>query len=202
MASNYTENYGLCQWEATDQVLRTDFNGDNAKLETALSNLEARVALLDRAVPNLAFYIGQLSLQDLVERNQYLAQKSMLYEAFRFPSVFSLTGGAQIINNVLTVSGMGTTGTATTQDTTIYSSNWTVARMWMHGQGGSVKVYLNGEEMEWVTNSFSPEVSGETVFEREYVWRGTGIGSAQIKLALDCSNSATMSIYDYCIVFF
>ena len=22
MASNYTENYGLCQWEATDHVLR------------------------------------------------------------------------------------------------------------------------------------------------------------------------------------
>lgn len=38
MASNYTENYGLCQWEATDAVLRTDFNGDNAKLEEVLSD--------------------------------------------------------------------------------------------------------------------------------------------------------------------
>lgn len=36
MASNYTENYGLCQWEATDQVLRTDFNEDNAKIDAAL----------------------------------------------------------------------------------------------------------------------------------------------------------------------
>lgn len=40
MASNYTEQYKLCQWEATDQVLRTDFNEDNAKLEAALANLE------------------------------------------------------------------------------------------------------------------------------------------------------------------
>lgn len=36
MASNYTENYGLCQWEATDQVLRTEFNEDNAKVDEAL----------------------------------------------------------------------------------------------------------------------------------------------------------------------
>ena len=36
MASNYTENYSLCQWEATDAVLRTDFNEDNQKIDTAL----------------------------------------------------------------------------------------------------------------------------------------------------------------------
>lgn len=39
MASNYTENYGLCQWEATDGVLRTDFNEDNTKIDTALKGL-------------------------------------------------------------------------------------------------------------------------------------------------------------------
>ena len=37
MASNYTEHYDLCQWEATDQVQRTDFNADNAKLDTLLT---------------------------------------------------------------------------------------------------------------------------------------------------------------------
>ena len=36
MASNYTENFGLCQWEATDQVLRTDFNEVNQKIDRAL----------------------------------------------------------------------------------------------------------------------------------------------------------------------
>lgn len=43
MASNYTEHYGLCQWEATDQVLRTEFNEDNAKVEAALGSLEQTV---------------------------------------------------------------------------------------------------------------------------------------------------------------
>lgn len=39
MASNYTGNYNLCQWEATDAVLRTDFNEDNAKVDAALGTL-------------------------------------------------------------------------------------------------------------------------------------------------------------------
>ena len=37
MASNYTEHYGLCQWEATDGVLRTEFNEDNRKVDEALN---------------------------------------------------------------------------------------------------------------------------------------------------------------------
>lgn len=38
MASNYTEHYGLCQWEATDPVLREEFNQDNVKIEAALES--------------------------------------------------------------------------------------------------------------------------------------------------------------------
>ncbi len=39
MATNYTTNYQLNQWEPTDQVLRTDFNADNAKIDAALKGL-------------------------------------------------------------------------------------------------------------------------------------------------------------------
>lgn len=46
MASNYTENYGLCQWEATDQVLRTEFNEDNAKVDAALQGLTETVGTI------------------------------------------------------------------------------------------------------------------------------------------------------------
>ena len=38
MATNQTTNYQLNQWEPTDQVLRTDFNADNAKIDIALAN--------------------------------------------------------------------------------------------------------------------------------------------------------------------
>ena len=45
MAANQTTNYQLNQWEATDQVLRTDFNADNDKIDAALA-AKAEVASL------------------------------------------------------------------------------------------------------------------------------------------------------------
>ena len=41
MASNQTSNFQLSQWEANDEVLRADFNGDNLKIDTALTALKA-----------------------------------------------------------------------------------------------------------------------------------------------------------------
>ena len=48
MASNYTTNYQLNQWEAGDQVLRTEFNQDNQKIDTALAGLAAALILAFR----------------------------------------------------------------------------------------------------------------------------------------------------------
>ena len=39
MATNYTTNYDLCQWEPTDAVQRVEFNQDNAKVDAALNSL-------------------------------------------------------------------------------------------------------------------------------------------------------------------
>ena len=44
MATNQTANYDLNQWLSTDQVLRTDFNADNAKLDAALADLAEEVS--------------------------------------------------------------------------------------------------------------------------------------------------------------
>ena len=45
MASSYTTNYQLNQWEAGDKVLREEFNQDNAKIDAALkTNADAIAA--------------------------------------------------------------------------------------------------------------------------------------------------------------
>ena len=44
MASNHTEHFSLNQWLPDDQVLRTDFNEDNAKIDSALKDLAAAQA--------------------------------------------------------------------------------------------------------------------------------------------------------------
>ena len=43
MATNYTTNYQLNQWEPADAVQRVEFNADNAKLDTALKYLSDQV---------------------------------------------------------------------------------------------------------------------------------------------------------------
>lgn len=60
MASNYTEHLGLCQWEATDQVLRTDFNEDNAKIDEVLGELSKTVAQHSTAVDQCTAAIPKL----------------------------------------------------------------------------------------------------------------------------------------------
>jgi len=67
MASNYTSNYLLSQWEGEDQFSRLDFNEDNAKIDAALkgladgkagvsslSSLAARVAALEAGIAKKA----------------------------------------------------------------------------------------------------------------------------------------------------
>ena len=44
MATNQTANYDLNQWLSTDQVQRTDFNADNAKLDAVLAGLADEVS--------------------------------------------------------------------------------------------------------------------------------------------------------------
>ena len=60
MASNYTSNYGLCQWEATDQVLRTEFNEDNAKMDAVLDTLEQAVTQQGAELESQATAIAKL----------------------------------------------------------------------------------------------------------------------------------------------
>lgn len=57
----YTEHYGLHQWAATDNFLRTDFNADHLLIDTALNGLETGKA-------EMAFgtYIGDGSLMEYV----------------------------------------------------------------------------------------------------------------------------------------
>ena len=43
MSTNHTPNYSLCQWEAEDKVLRTEFNADNAKIDAAIKAVDRRV---------------------------------------------------------------------------------------------------------------------------------------------------------------
>lgn len=54
MSTNHTPNYNLCQWEDADQVLRSDFNQDNAKIDAALKGI-GQIHTFERAYHSNAY---------------------------------------------------------------------------------------------------------------------------------------------------
>ena len=70
MASNYTTNYGLCQWEAGDNFVHSEFNQDNAKIDAALKALEdgkAEQSALSTLTTTVAGKAAQADLDALSE---------------------------------------------------------------------------------------------------------------------------------------
>lgn len=92
--AQYTEHFGLHQWESTDPFLRTDFNTDFSRLDTVLDRLRGN------GEAN-AYDIYNLMLQNHYEGKYTGYKKGLLFSAFRedeaagalrAPQVF-LTGG-------------------------------------------------------------------------------------------------------------
>ena len=92
--AQYTEHFGLHQWESTDPFLRTDFNTDFSRLDTVLDRLRGN------GEAN-AYDIYNLMLQNHYEGKYTGYKKGLLFSAFRedeaagalrAPEVF-LTGG-------------------------------------------------------------------------------------------------------------
>ena len=94
MASNYTENYGLCQWEATDQVLREKFNQDNAKVDETLKTLADKDITLERAVAAVAAAAGncQMELITYTGTGSYGGSTPTRIQFNQIPDVFFVTG--------------------------------------------------------------------------------------------------------------
>lgn len=111
MASNYTTNYNLCQWQPTDQVQRTDFNADNAKLDAALAglagqlsgkadhtgleDLEQEVESLSASVPKIVTgsYSGTTASEQTI--NLGFTPKAVLVCSSQGKMSFTYTGSAE-----------------------------------------------------------------------------------------------------------
>ena len=201
MASNYTTNYQLNQWEPTDPVLRTDFNADNAKIETALASLEARVSVLSRVVPDLAYYLGHLGVLSILKWDENLPQWSMVCDAFQKPGYYDVTGQAVVQNGVLTVDGVGT---ATSLNYRLTRSDWKQARVWVRSSGtGIINVYLNGNLMTADISDLNVPPSREDMaLDQLYLWDGAGTGSAEIKLDLNSNGGEPLVVYDFRLICF
>ena len=69
-----TTNYQLSQWDASDRILREDFNADNAKLDAAVANLS------DNLTETAAQLRGENVRVKLLDKSLATAASSMLID--------------------------------------------------------------------------------------------------------------------------
>lgn len=99
MASNYTRNYGLCQWEATDQVRREEFNQDNTKMDETLKTLADKDIALESAVAAVEAAAGncQMELFTYTGTGSYGGNGPTKIRFNQIPDVFFVTGDLTLV---------------------------------------------------------------------------------------------------------
>ena len=122
MATNYTTNYQLNQWEPIDQVLRTDFNADNAKLDAALKSLSDQV--IQKADASTVSALSQ-AVAAKAEQSALTEEISARTQA---DAVLAQKAGMQLIQQVQLVETNGYVNQPLSIDWDQWGSIWLVLR--------------------------------------------------------------------------
>ena len=95
--AEFTPNYGLHQWQPADKFLRTDFNTDFSKLDTALKQAEQRAGKALDALEPVSYNVYNLMLQNQYEGHYTGYKKALLFDGFVDGSgVAQLSGGLAV----------------------------------------------------------------------------------------------------------
>ncbi len=83
---NRTTKYKLCQFEASDQVQRTDFNEDNAKIDAALSGHDSSLGSLSSKITSLTSTVNGKASQSALNtlKNQVAKLGNCRIEALTY----------------------------------------------------------------------------------------------------------------------
>ena len=82
MASNYTANYGLCQWAPENAFLREEFNQDNEKIDAAVAAAAAQAGRALAGLEDQSYNIYNLILQNYYDGKYTGYKKALLYDGF------------------------------------------------------------------------------------------------------------------------
>lgn len=82
MASGYTANYGLCQWQPGDKFLREEFNGDNQRMDTVMRRTEDLAERMGHDLYNLL-------LQAHYEDKESGWKKALVFDDFQDDSLIA-----------------------------------------------------------------------------------------------------------------
>ena len=94
-----TPNYGLHQWEPTDQFLRTDFNQDLSAIDTALAQVKQRAEYALSALEPVSYNIYNLMLQNDYEGKYTGYKKALIFDGFTDESGIAEKSASIIVRN-------------------------------------------------------------------------------------------------------
>ena len=147
---NYTQNYQLNQWEASDRVLREDFNRDNRKIDAALTAVPP-VKLLDLVTKNPQKQVD-ISLTEF-SPEPYAALK--LY-------ICAKVSNLQVrVNNYTSYCGSSSASGAEGQTNVLITSAGASRPAWMHGE--LTLLFSPGEGNNQLVSAFLLSGNGEKV---------------------------------------
>ena len=82
MASGYTANYGLCQWQPEDKFLRKEFNQDNEKIDAAVAAASSQASKALSGLEDQSYNIYNLILQNDYAGKYTGWKKALLFDGF------------------------------------------------------------------------------------------------------------------------
>ena len=134
MSTNHTTNYNLNQWEATDKVLRTEFNEDNAKIDAALKSHDVELAGLEAQNTAIEAALAAKG-NSLVYTTTYVGtggsgqSNPVTISLPAKPDMLIVTAGEHVM---------------------FYAGGSSTGRVWYSGGGGGyVNVSWNGSQISW-----------------------------------------------------
>ena len=211
MASNYTEHYGLCQWEAGDPFIRTDFNQDNQKIDAALAGhdgaleaAEQQITDHDTIFSNLAYLIFWQIAKDYDTFKELGCQQVVFVDTFDTANhVASLTGGdLRVASGLLVMNTPSTTATMTTVPIGPASASWTRVKIWLRcTPGPQYTLALNGTALPNTASWPATALNGSSCTELQFEADLSGSGPVVLTFGMTTGLGQMARVYEYGVLF-
>ena len=206
-----TEHYQLNQWDPSDQVRRTDFNEDNAKIEAALAGQAAELAQAEQrgvehynAFSNLAHHIFLQAAKDYETLKELGSRQVIFLDTFDTEDyVASMTGEMQVFAGTLFLSNTAAPATMTTVPIDLTDITWSRVMVWVRCDAGaeyvlSVNEGVMAQTASWPGESFSGAKCTEVQFEADI----PGSNSVTFSFSVTPHPGYPGRIYEYGALFF
>ena len=206
-----TEHYQLNQWDPSDQVRRTDFNEDNAKIEQALAGQAEEAGQAEQRfhgfLRNFGDYAHILFAQAIANHSDtqtYTHIRSLFLETFDTQdNIASLEGNLNVSGGSLVLGWGNPPSTMTTMPIDLTGVTWSRVVAWVRGAPNvTYTMAVNGVPLVQTA-----ETPGKTV-------KGTACTELQLEADVPQSSSATVAltlapieeniprVYEYGVLFY